>query len=103
MTVVVIPAMIGLRTPVSLPAQASQTDLQQHSRHLKIYGIIRLPITPRDSRLSRVPYRNHATWYSNDALPDGATNIVKVNAIKYCTDLCILDTGANRIVFNNES
>jgi len=46
----------------------------------------------------------HATWNSNDPLPDdGAANVVKVNAIKSRTDLCILDSGANRIVFNSES
>jgi len=36
----------------------------------------------------------HATWSSDN---------VKVNAIKHHKDPCILDSGANRIVFNNES
>ena len=45
MTVVVIPATVGQRAPVSPPAQARQTDLQHHIRHLKINGIIGLPIT----------------------------------------------------------
>jgi len=46
----------------------------------------------------------HATWNSNDPLPDdGAVNVVKVNSIHHRKDLCILDSGANRIVFNNES
>ena len=46
----------------------------------------------------------HSTWYSDDPLPDdGATNVVRVNAIYYRKDLCILDSGANRIVFNHDS
>jgi len=45
-----------------------------------------------------------ATWYSNDTLPDDdAADVFKVNATKHRRDLCILDSGANRIVFNNES
>jgi len=46
----------------------------------------------------------HATWFSDNPLPDdGAANVVKVNAIQHRKDLCILESGANRIVFNNES
>ena len=44
----------------------------------------------------------NATWYFNDR-PDGGANIVKVHAIQHRKDRCILESGANRIVFNNES
>ena len=54
-----------------------------------------------DSHASTIA--THATWFSDNPLPDdGAANVVKVNAIQHRIDLCILDSGANRIVFNNE-
>jgi hypothetical protein len=56
------------------------------------------PGTP-DSHTSTIA--THATWYSDDH--DGAANVVRVNVAHQRQDLCILDSGANRIVFNNDS
>ena len=100
-TVVVIPDMIGQRTPVSPPTQAlwkiysitsgTWSSMDNWTANHSPHG------TP-DSHASTIA--THATWYSDDPLPDdGAANVVKVNAIKHHKDLCILDSD----VFNNES
>jgi len=41
---------------------------------------------------------------TDDPQPDdGAANVINVHAIQHRKDQCILDSGADRIVFNNES
>jgi hypothetical protein len=62
------------------------------------YSPLAAPVSPSST------INTQAIWNSNDRLPDdGAASVVKVNAIKHRQDLCILDSGANRIVFNNKS
>ena len=103
----VIRTTIWTKNLSSLQTQDLQTDLQHRIKHMKINGIIGLYITHLQGlpTLTRPPSPHiQLTWYSDDPLPDDeAANVVRVNAVHHRKDLCNLDSGASRIVFNHDS
>ena len=101
MTVVIIHVMIGQRISSCLNTGSSDRSTASHQAYEAQWDNWTANHSPHgtpDSHASTIA--THATWYSDDPLPDdGAANVVKVNAIKHHKDLCILDSD----VFNNES
>ena len=101
-----ITAMTRIKTPESLPIQASQADLQPVIMHMKLNGIIGQLIThlkglqtlkpqlspPMPLGTPTIPYMMMGPQMLSKFMP---SNIVK--------NICILDSDANRIVFNNYS
>ena len=96
----VIPSTTRTKIPVSSQTQDLQVGLRPVIKHMKTEN--HSPPGSLDSHTSTIA--THATWYSDDPLPDdGAASVVRVDTVHHQKDLCILDSGANRVVFNNDS